>query len=212
MIADQLAARGIEPEVADAFSKVPREKFVSSDLEEFAYADRPLPLSEGQTISQPYVVALTIRELQVGPEDRVLEVGAGSGYAAAVLSRLVRRVVTIERIPVLAETAHQRLAALGYNNVRVVTGDGSLGFAEEAPYDAIAVAAAAPEVPASLKSQLRIGGRLVIPVGRREEQSLLVVTRTGTDSYSEESLGKVRFVPLLGSVGWPHEQSKSSDS
>ena len=208
MVSGQLEARGIEPEVLRAFRLVPRENFVPANVREWAYEDRPLPIAEGQTISQPYIVALTLQNLKVSPDSRVLEIGAGSGYAAAVLSRLVRRVVTVERVASLAEGARTKLGALGYNNIRVVLGDGSQGFAEEAPYDAIAVAAAAPSVPEALKRQLKVGGRLVIPVGEEQQQSLLLITRTGEETFVERDLGRVRFVPLIGEQGWLTAQLK----
>ena len=202
MLVQALAGRGIGKRVIDAFRRVPRERFVPKNLAEFAYADYPLPIGEGQTISQPYVVALTAQQMQVGPRAKVLEVGGGSGYAAAILSRMVGRVVTIERIVALADTARRRLQDLGYDNILVVSGDGTEGYAAEAPYDAIAVAAAGPKVPQALKEQLKIGGRLVIPVGGESSQSLRVVTRTGQSTFVERDAGAVRFVPLIGRHGW----------
>jgi protein-L-isoaspartate(D-aspartate) O-methyltransferase len=166
MVAGQLASRGIrDPAILDAMSEVPREEFVPRDLVEFAYEDAPLPIDESQTISQPYIVARMIQALELGPGDRVLEVGAGSGYAAAVLSRIAAEVFTIERHKSLADSAGERCRRLGYDNVHVRHGDGSLGWPEEAPFDAIVVAAGGPDVPRPLKEQLAPGGRLVIPVG-----------------------------------------------
>lgn len=202
MVMRQLARRGIADErVLAAFRRVPREAFVRPDLAASAYDDNPLPIGEGQTISQPYVVALMAAAAKIGPAARVLEVGAGSGYAAAILGELAGEVVTIERHASLAENAKHVLAGLGYRNVLVVEGDGSRGFPERAPYDAILVAAGAPAPPESLKDQLAEGGRLVIPVSVDSHQDLKVITRNG-DAFEEENLGAVRFVPLLGEEGW----------
>lgn len=202
MVDAQLKRRGIADEaVLDAFRVVPREAFVSSEFAESAYDDHPLPIGEGQTISQPYVVALMAEAARLGSASRVLEVGAGSGYAAAIYSRLAREVITIERHRSLAEQARGTIAALGYRNVEVIEGDGSLGHPQRGPYDAILVAAGAPAPPPSLKEQLTEGGRLVIPVSVDSHQDLKVITRHG-DDYEEESLGGVRFVPLLGQEGW----------
>ena len=184
-----------------AFRAVPREAFVSADLAENAYDDNPLPIGEGQTISQPYVVALMAEAAKILPDARVLEVGAGSGYAAAVLALLAKEVVTIERHASLAESARRAIAGLGYANVTVIHGDGSRGVPDRAPYDAILVAAGAPAPPESLKQQLAEGGRLVIPVSVDSHQDLKVITRRG-DIFEEENLGAVRFVPLLGEEGW----------
>lgn len=204
MVEAQLAGRGIkDPRVLAAFRDVPREAFVEERLAENAYDDSPLEIAGGQTISQPYVVALTAELLQLRGGERVLDVGTGSGYAAAILSRLVREVYSIERIPALATTATERLARLGFGNVIVRCGDGTLGWAEHAPYEAIAVAAAAPRVPAPLVRQLAVGGRLVIPVGEEESSQVLVrVTREGEEQFREEKLLEVRFVPLIGERGW----------
>jgi protein-L-isoaspartate(D-aspartate) O-methyltransferase len=205
MVERQLVARGIQdPRVLEAFRTVPREAFVPEELTEFAYEDSPLPIPGKQTISQPFIVALTLQALGLHGGERVLEIGAGSGYAAAVMSRVAREVFTVERIPELAESARARLAALGYTNVRVLCGDGTLGWPEHAPYDAIAVAAGGPQVPKALLEQLAPDGRLVIPVGGEEtEQSLLRVTRERSGKLRRESLGAVRFVPLIGAQGWP---------
>lgn len=202
MVEHQLARRGIADErVLNAFRRVPREAFVGSEFAGYAYDDNPLPIGEGQTISQPYVVGLMTEAAQVQPGARVLDVGTGSGYAAAILAELAGDVVTIERHRSLAAKARETLGGLGYANVEVIEGDGTRGFAERAPYDAILVAAGAPVVPASLKEQLAEGGRLVIPVGVNEHQDLLVITRR-SDAYEEENLGGVRFVLLLGEEGW----------
>ena len=204
MVADQLLARDIRDErVLAAMDTVPRELFVPADERDLAYRDGPLPIGAGQTISQPYIVARMAELLRVGRGDRVLEVGTGSGYAAAVLAELGCRVVTVERDPGLAGDARRRLADLGYaDRVDVRTGDGSLGLAGEAPWDGIVVAAAAPAVPAALREQLGDGRRLVIPVGSRREQQLLVIERHG-DEWVEHSDGACVFVPLLGGGGWP---------
>ena len=202
MVAVQLVARGIGDErVLAAFRKVPREIFVSPELSTSAYEDNPLPIGEGQTISQPYVVALMTEAAKISPGARVLEVGAGSGYAAAILAEIAKEVVTIERHAALAESARDALARLGYQNVTVLHGDGSRGVPERAPYDAILVAAGAPAAPQSLKQQLAEGGRLVIPVSVNSHQDLKVITRRG-DRFEEEDLGAVRFVPLMGAEGW----------
>lgn len=203
MVERQLLRRGISDGlVLEAFQIVPRDEFVPAGLREFAYRDTPLPIDQGQTISQPYIVAVTVQALGLRGGERVLEVGAGSGYAAAILSRIVDEVHTIERHESLAAEARERLARLGYTNVRVHHGDGSMGLPEHAPFDAIAVAAAAPEVPRALLEQLAPGGRLVIPIGTEEgRQTLMRVTRQ-TSGFLEEALADVRFVPLVGKQGW----------
>lgn len=205
MVKLQLAGRGIaDPRVLAAFRSVPREDFVPGELTEFAYQDTPLPLSSGQTISQPYIVALTVAALGLKGGERVLEIGTGSGYAAAILGRLAGEVYTVERLPPLADSASERLARLGYDNVHVLCGDGTLGWPAHAPYDAIAVAAGGPEVPKALLEQLAPGGRLVIPVGPDEAtQELMRIVRTAEGRFDSESLGAVRFVPLIGEQGWP---------
>ncbi|MDT8399617.1 MAG: protein-L-isoaspartate(D-aspartate) O-methyltransferase [Pseudomonadales bacterium] len=199
-----LKNRGIvDAAVLRAMSTVPREQFVGMDLSEFAYDDTPLPIEEGQTISQPYIVALMTEALKLSPDDTVLEVGTGSGYAAAILSRVARQVYSIERHRSLAHLARTRLSRLGYDNVQVLCGDGTLGWPEHAPYDAIVVAAGGPEAPRSLIEQLAIGGRLVIPAGPSQSgQKLLRLTRTSAEEVEIEELGSVRFVPLIGEQGW----------
>ena len=209
MVEQQIASRGVvDPRVLDAMRTVPREAFVPASAAEFAYEDTPLAIEEGQTISQPYVVALMAEALRLTPRDRVLEIGAGSGYAAAVLSRVAAEVYAMERCAVLAELARRRIRELGYYNVHILHGDGTLGCAEHAPYDAIVVAAGGPSVPEALRAQIVIGGRLVIPVGATpQEQELVRVTRTGENEYEQEGLGDVRFVPLIGVQGWDERAS-----
>lgn len=198
----QIRGRGITtPSVLDAMRSVPRHRFVAPELAGSAYEDRPLPIGHGQTISQPFMVAMMVDAAMVTPDDHVLEVGTGSGYGAAVLAHLSRSVVTVERHRALARQASDRLAALGVSNVTVVEGDGSLGWPERAPYDVIVVTAAGPSVPAALRAQMADGARLIMPVGHRSgEQRLLRVVRTG-DRYDLEDLGGVRFVPLVGEQG-----------
>ncbi len=199
MVERQLADRGIrDRRLLDAFRAVPRELFVGPQHQDLAYEDGPLPIGEGQTISQPYVVALMIEAAAVGPDDRVLDVGAGSGYSTALLSRLAREVYAIERLPGLAATARERLERLGCANVELVAGDGTRGLPQAAPFDAILVAAGIDRVPPALEQQLAAGGRLVIPVGPTGgPQELVRLTRRGPDDFARESLGGVAFVPLL---------------
>ena len=202
MVEQQLRARGIRDErVLAAMAKVPRERFIASEDIAGAYGDYPLPIGAGQTISQPYIVAAMIEALEPSPEDRVLEVGTGTGYQAAILAELVSEVWTIERHGELAEKARQILSQLGYTNVRVVHGDGSVGLPQQAPFDKILVAAAAPRVPHSLIEQLADGGRLVIPIGTRLEQQVQVVRKVG-DETVVQGHDPCRFVPLVGAQGW----------
>jgi protein-L-isoaspartate(D-aspartate) O-methyltransferase len=212
MVEHQLVARGVRSRaVLDAMEKVRREGFVPSYLGEFAYEDAPLPIEEEQTISQPYIVAFMIEALDLEGFEKVLEIGTGSGYAAAVLAEIVPQVFTIERHPNLAKSAQARLVKEGYANIQVRCGDGSLGWSEEAPFDAIVVAAGGPTVPEALREQLAIGGRLVIPVGSTVgRQSLIKVTRTGDSDYRREDLGDVRFVPLVGEQGWHAEPERAA--
>ena len=205
MVATQIAGRGIRDErVLDAMRRVPRHAFIAASLRRDAYEDTPLPIEERQTISQPYIVALMLEAARLAPTDRMLEIGAGSGYASAVAAQLVAHVDAIERHPRLVELARERLARLGYANVDVHVGDGSAGLPAGAPYDAIVVAAAGPRVPAPLREQLSIGGRLVMPVDSGHgAQRLLLVTRRAADAWHEDDLGGVMFVPLVGSEGWP---------
>jgi protein-L-isoaspartate(D-aspartate) O-methyltransferase len=199
MVDRHIVARGIrDARVLDAFRSVPREAFVPEALRRRAYDDAALPLGAGQTISQPYIVALMLAALTLDGSEKVLDVGTGSGYAAALLARLAREVYTVERDAGLARAAAERFADLGLTGIHTRVGDGTLGWPAEAPFDAIAVAAAATEVPAALREQLHVGGRLVIPVGTGPEVQYLVrIVRESADRYSEESLGAVRFVPLI---------------
>jgi protein-L-isoaspartate(D-aspartate) O-methyltransferase len=204
MILEDLIGRGIkDAAVLQAMCEVPREAFIAPELAAHAYADHPLPIEEEQTISQPYIVAYMTEALELAPTDRVLEIGTGSGYAAAVLSRIVTSVYSVERLAKLATHARQRLTELGYNNIVVQEGDGTLGWPEHAPYDAIVVTAGAPKLPEPLLEQLAIGGRLVIPIGPTSFLQMLVrVRRLTENNYRSEELCPVRFVPLIGAAGW----------
>jgi protein-L-isoaspartate(D-aspartate) O-methyltransferase len=200
MVDRQIARRGVrDPAVLEAMRRVPREVFVEPGFEEFAYEDGPLPIGENQTISQPYIVALMLEAATMAPGDRVLEVGAGSGYTAAIMSRIAERVYAIERYASLATSARQRYMTLGYENIELRVSDGAKGWPDAAPFDAILVSAGGADVPGALKEQLTVGGRLIIPVGARDHrQTLLRLTRTSADDYEEEPLGIVSFVPLVG--------------
>ena len=204
MIERQIAGRGLtDPRVLNALRTVPRELFVPVEHEPRAYDDCALPIEAGQTISQPFIVALTIHAAEIGPEDRVLEVGAGSGYAAAVTSRLARAVIAVERIPELARLADERMRVLGFDNVLVLCGDGSLGCPSQAPFDAIVCAAAGPQVPEAWLDQLAPGGRIVMPVGAMEGvQQLVRVTLDRNGRLHREELESVRFVPLIGAQAY----------
>lgn len=204
MVEHQLARRGIrDTRVLQAMGAVPRERFLGADLRKFAYDDTPLPIDHGQTISQPWIVAMTSQAAAVRADDRVLEIGTGSGYAAAVMGELARRVISIERHPALASSARRRLRKLGYTHVEVHAADGTLGWAAAAPFDVIVAAAGGPRVPLAWREQLAIGGRLVMPVGeQRNRQRLLKLTRRSTSEFIEEDLGAVMFVPLIGAQGW----------
>ena len=204
MVATQIVRRGIRDQrVLAAMRMVPRECFVDAAMAEFAYDDAPLPIDAGQTVSQPYIVAAMIEAAELGPRDTVLEVGSGSGYAAAVLGRIAARVYGIERHRMLVDAAERRLASLGYRNIEWRVGDGSIGWPEAAPFDAILVAAGGPSVPSALKEQLALGGRLVMPVGGDSWQRLLKLTRASDAVYRQCDLGGVSFVPLVGAQGWP---------
>jgi protein-L-isoaspartate(D-aspartate) O-methyltransferase len=202
MVEQQIAGRGItDPRVLAAMREVPRHLFVPAPYDRDAYADDPLPIGNGQTISQPYIVALMTELLRVQATDTILEIGAGSGYQAAILSALAKSVITVERIDRVAALARTNLAAIDATNVQIVIGDGTRGYPAGAPYNGIIVTAATPKIPAPLTAQLGEGGRLVAPVGGRTLQDLVVLERHGS-RFSEERYGGVRFVPLIGEHGW----------
>ena len=204
MIERQLKHRGItEPMILDAFREVPREAFIAGNNVHLAYGDHPLPIEAGQTISQPYIVALMIQAAGIRLRDKVLEVGAGSGYAAAVISRIAGKVIGIERQHELVEVARERLQRLGYDNVEIVEGDGTKGWRDGAPYDAILAAASGSHVPRPLVEQLAPGGRIVMPIGDPGwVQQLVKVTKNDDGTLVQQNLGGVRFVPLIGEEGW----------
>ena len=204
MVERHIAARGLrDPHLLAALLDVPREQFVAAELAPHAYADGPLPIGFGQTISQPYIVALTIAAAGIAPGDTVLEVGAGSGYAAAVIGRIAGKVIAIERHPELARLAAERMERLGYGNVRIIAGDGTLGCPDEAPFDAIVAAASGSHVPRVLVDQLKPGGRIVMPLGDPGAiQQLVKFTKQPDGDLVEEQLGAVRFVPLIGVYGF----------
>ena len=203
MVQTQLMGRDITDEaVLKSMLIVPRHKYVMEDKQEYAYYDTALEIEAGQTISQPYIVALMAQALELKASDKVLEIGTGSGYSAAILSRLVAYIYTIERHDLLSHFAKERFQNQGYENIEVRVGDGTLGWAEKAPFDAILVTAGSPVIPDSLINQLAICGRLVIPVGDKGEQKLMRVMKTATSELLEENLGSVRFVPLIGTKGW----------
>ena len=206
MVREQIEARGLkDPALLTALREVPREQFVSPLQRAWAYGDYPLPIEAGQTISQPYIVALMIDAAGVREGDRVLEVGSGSGYAAAVISRIAAHVVGIERQAELVVIARERMARLGYGNVEIVEGDGSVGWSKGAPYDAILAAASGSHVPQPLIDQLALGGRLVMPVGGTGQvQHLVKATKQEDGTIQQSDLGAVRFVPLIGEEGWSH--------
>lgn len=205
MVDHDLRQQGItDARVLNAMEEVQREAFVPEPVRRFAYANRPLPIGHEQTISQPYIVALMLEAARIAPGDRALEVGAGSGYAAAVLGRLAAEVIAIERIPALVQSARAALEALGAANVTVIEGDGTQGWPDRAPYDVIIVSAGGPSIPEPLRRQLAPGGRLVIPVGPDQfEQSLIRLTRVHDGEVQRDDLGAVAFVPLIGAAGWP---------
>jgi protein-L-isoaspartate(D-aspartate) O-methyltransferase len=204
MVERHLKRRGItEPAILEAFLEVPREAFIAGNNVHLAYGDHPLPIEAGQTISQPYIVALMIQAAGIKPGDRVLEIGAGSGYAAAVISRIAGKVIAIERQHELVEIARERLRRLGYDNVEIVGGDGTKGWRDAAPYDAILAAASGSHVPRPLVEQLAPGGRIVMPVGDPGwVQQLIKVTKNDDGTLVQQDLGGVRFVPLIGEEGW----------
>jgi protein-L-isoaspartate(D-aspartate) O-methyltransferase len=204
MVERHLKRRGItEPHILQAFLEVPREAFIAGNNVHLAYDDHPLPIEAGQTISQPYIVALMIQAARIKHRDHVLEVGAGSGYAAAVISRIAAKVIAIERQPELVAIARERLERLGYDNVEIVEGDGTKGWRDGAPYDAILAAASGSHVPRPLVEQLAPGGRIVMPVGDPGSvQQLIKVTKNDDGTLVQQDLGAVRFVPLIGEEGW----------
>jgi protein-L-isoaspartate(D-aspartate) O-methyltransferase len=203
MVSEQLERRGIrDPRVLDAMRNVPRHLFVPPERQASAYEDQALPIGDGQTISQPYMVAIMTEALSIAAGARVLEIGTGSGYQAAILAVLAREVITIERRPGLAAAAGRRLASLGFTNVTIVVADGSVGYPGAAPYDAVLATAGAPQVPASLRTQLADGARLVVPVGSAFHQDLVVIERRGETFVESRGEGCV-FVPLVGREGWP---------
>ena len=202
MLRQQIVRRGINnARILEAMQHVPRHFFVPKEYQGRAYEDSPLPIGAGQTISQPYIVAYMTQLLQPGPDDRVLEIGVGSGYQTAILAELAGEVVGIERIASLASSAAERLNALGYDRVTIIARDGTLGFPERAPYNGILVAAAGPRIPPSLVEQLTLFGKLIIPVGSNEAQLIKVVEKT-PDGVEVSDLTPVRFVPLIGEEGW----------
>ena len=204
MVRRQIEARGIlDPLILDAFREVPRVVFFYEKRRQWAYDDHPLPIEAGQTISQPYIVAVMIEAAEIRPGDKVLEVGAGSGYAAALMSRIAREVIGIERQHDLVEVAQERLQRLGYDNVKIVEGDGTRGCPDEAPFDAILAAASGSHVPKPLIDQLAPGGRLVMPIGDPGwVQELVKLTKRPDGTTEQKNLGGVRFVPLIGEEGW----------
>lgn len=203
MVEQQVRRRGVKDlATLQAMRDVPRHLFVPPELQKHAYEDSPLPIGMDQTISQPYIVALMIEAAQLTPEARVLDIGTGSGYAAAVLSRIVSEVCSIERIEPLAQKAAALLKELGFNNITVKAGDGTKGWPEGGPFDAIIVTAGAPVVPEAFKSQLKEGGRVIIPVGDASSQHLLRLCKTPKGDYTRELIEHVRFVPLIGEQGW----------
>lgn len=202
MVDEQLRRRQItDTRVLEVMGDIPRHRFVSLDQQAEAYTDGPLPIGEGQTISQPYMVALMLQQLSLNGHERVLEIGTGSGYQTALLCRLAKEVYSLEYLPDLANQARRLLQQCGFHNVRIITSDGSLGLPQYAPFDGIVVTAAAPKIPSPLLDQLADGGRLVIPVGTRDQQELLCITKH-PDGYTEERSVKCRFVPLRGEKGW----------
>lgn len=208
MVQDQILGRGIrDTRVLEAMRSVPREEFVPEEFRGMAYRDRALPIGEGQTISQPYVVALMTEALEVQPGDQVLDIGTGSGYQAAIFEEMGAEVISIERQDLLARWAMERLRRLGYENVEVISGDGSGGWPPKAPYDAILVAASGPTIPTPLLNQLKDGGHLVMPVAKGAvEQQLVRITRRGKGRYDRRELGPVVFVPLIGKEGWDSDR------
>jgi protein-L-isoaspartate(D-aspartate) O-methyltransferase len=206
MVEEQLAARGItDKKVLDVFRKVPRHNFIDPGLYQRAYTDHPLPIGKGQTISQPYMVAFMVQLLQLRKEDKVLEIGTGSGYGTAILAELAKDVFSIETIEELAVKAEGTLKKMGYKNILIKTGDGTSGWEEESPFDKIVVTAGSPEIPRSLIDQLANSGKLVIPVGSRFSQTLTLIEKSEKGAVSKKSEGGCAFVPLIGKYGWKKE-------
>ena len=207
MIEGQLKARGVnDARLLEAFRKVPRHLFIPPEVQQEAYADHPLPIGAGQTISQPYIAALMVEQLRLKGHERVLEIGTGSGYQTAILAELALEIFSVERLPELLVSVRERLSAMGYLNIHLTTGNGSLGWSEHAPFDAILVSAAAPDVPAPLLEQLAEGGRMVLPIGSPHSQMLVTVEqRHGLTTQRE--IASCVFVPLIGEYGWPPEST-----
>jgi protein-L-isoaspartate(D-aspartate) O-methyltransferase len=207
MVEHQIVFRGIKnPRVLSAMRQIPRHLFIPPPYDRAAYEDCPLPIGNGQTISQPYIVALMTDLLNPGPNDHILEIGAGSGYQAAILAALAKNVITVERIPAVADLARSNLAKLGIINARLVVGDGTIGYPSDAPFDGILITAATPQIPQPLIDQISDGGRLVAPVGGRDIQELVRISRI-QNKIIESRHGGVRFVPLIGAYGWKGEDS-----
>jgi protein-L-isoaspartate(D-aspartate) O-methyltransferase len=207
MVEFQIEARGVhDPRVLAAMREVPRHLFIPPPYDRNAYDDSPLPIGNGQTISQPYIVAVMTELLNGKPSDNALEIGTGTGYQAAVLSRIVKRVTTIERIPAVAELARRNLATLHYDNIEIIVGDGTLGYSKNAPYDEIILTAAPPEIPHPVIDQLAEGGRMVVPAGTRDVQELITLHKQD-GRVNRQSHGGVRFVPLIGKHGWNEDTS-----
>jgi len=207
MVDMQIVNRGvIDPSTINSLKNVPRHLFVPNKFKNQAYEDFPIPIGDGQTISQPFLVALMTQEAKCNQNSVVLDIGTGSGYAAAIFSRFVKDVYSIERITLLAEQAKERFTSLGYDNIHVKIGDGTLGWKEHAPYDAIVVTAGAPVVPSDLIEQLAIGGYLIIPVGGADVQHLMRYHKVDDQNITEETLDQVRFVPLIGKKGWKEKK------
>lgn len=203
MVAEQLEGRKIrDPRVLDAFRRIPRHEFCPGADLPLAYGDHPVEIGHGQTVSQPYMIAWMLQESRLQPADRVLEIGTGSGYQTALLASLVANVFSVECIPELLTGARERLDKCGFTNIEFRFGDGSVGWAQRAPFDVVLYSAAAPEIPDVVREQLSIGGRILAPIGRREHQTLVRIERTGESDYREQDLGGCVFVPLRGAFGW----------
>jgi protein-L-isoaspartate(D-aspartate) O-methyltransferase len=206
MVENQLKSRGIaDQNVLSAMSKIPRHLFIPPEKSDCAYDDGPLSIGEGQTISQPYIVALMTQCLQIGENEKILEIGTGSGYQMSILLELTRNVYSMERLPSLAQKARKNLTALGHKDLQIRVGDGTCGWSEEAPFDGIIVTSGAPDVPPALKQQLAEGGRLVIPAGSRYTQTLYTITRKG-NTFHQEEITPCVFVPLIGKHGWEEDR------